>query len=120
MPSLTDALSSISHHSSQIQHLSSLNSLPAGPFVQAYLYQHTVNGLIRDAHESEARLFKFIGEVESGAGGGLEKRVEKREGVVTPLKEIRRRKDGGGNEEGTGGRDEVDVMLRTAFKLVDD
>ncbi len=65
--------------------------------------------MIRDAQDSEVRLFKYIGEAE----GSGEKRVEKREGVVvTPLREMKGRK--------REGRDEVDVMLRTALKLVDD
>jgi hypothetical protein len=123
MPSLADALSSLSQHSSQIHHFSSQNHRPAGPFTQSFLYAETVPHLIRDAHESESRLFKFIGEVDNAAGGAA-KRVEKREGVVTPLRELRRRKEGNGmGDDGQGGRDgkdEVEVMLRTAIKLVDD
>ena len=120
MPSLADSLEQLSHQSAQIQHLSALNSRPAGPFVQAYLHlpsasssnspSGNVLGLIRDAQDSEVRLFRYIGESDDGG----DKRVEKREGVVvTPLREMR----GKGKSEG---RDEVDLMLRTALKLVDD
>lgn len=117
MPSLADSLAQLSQQSAQIQQQSTLNSRPAGPFVHAYLQlptsstkAGTVLNLIRDAQDSEVRLFKYIGEVE----GGGEKRVEKREGVVvTPLREMKAKK-------GKEGRDEVDVMLRTALKLVDD
>jgi hypothetical protein len=119
MPSLADSLAQLSLQSAQIQHLSTLNSRPAGPFVQAYLHlptsssskSGTVLNLIRDAQDSEVRLFKYIGETE----GSGEKRVEKRDGVVvTPLREMR------GKGKVKEGRDEVDVMLRTALKLVDD
>ena len=93
MPSLADSVAQLAHQSAQIQHLSTLNQRPAGPFVQAYLHlpgpaNHagTVLDLIRDAQEPEVRLFKYIGEAE----GSGEKRVEKREGiVVTPLREMR-------------------------------
>ncbi|RXK42411.1 hypothetical protein M231_00401 [Tremella mesenterica] len=117
MPSLTDSLANLSIQSESISQLASLNSRPAGPYTQAYLYLpdslasgHGVTGLIRDAQEPEVRLFKFIGETDvTGAGG--EKRVEKREGVVTPLKRLKRDQ---------GDRGDVEVILRTALKLVDD
>ena len=114
MPSLADTLDNLSHHSAQIQALSSMNARPAGQFVQAYLHLNrsgptggSVLDLIRDAADSETRLFKFIGD-----DGG--KKVEKREGgVITPLKEMRKQR-----ETGDGG--EVTVMLKTALRLVDD
>ncbi|EIW68285.1 hypothetical protein TREMEDRAFT_63457 [Tremella mesenterica DSM 1558] len=117
MPSLTDSLANLSIQSESISQLASLNSRPAGPYTQAYLYLpdslaagHGVTGLIRDAQEPEVRLFKFIGETDvTGAGG--EKRVEKREGIVTPLKRLKRDQ---------GDRGDVEVILRTALKLVDD
>lgn len=118
MPSLTDTLQRISDTSAQIEYLSSLNARPAGPFVQQYLYLQSTNSagvfdLIRDAADSEVRLFKFIGETEPTAAGGGNKRVEKREGVlVTPLKDYKK--------ERAKGMDDVDVMLRTAAKLIDD
>jgi hypothetical protein len=126
MPSLADALAQLSHQSDQIYYLSSQNLRPAGPFVQAHLHlqatasssKHTpVLNLIRDAQDSETRLFKFIGEETGSLSGAGGKRVEKREGgIVTPLKTLQREK-GKAREDG---RDEVDLMLRTALKLVDD
>ena len=123
MPSLSDSLTQLSHQSSQIQYLSLHNIRPDGPFVRAYHHSTpassslaastsgTVLDLIRDAQESEVRLFKYIGEAE----GGGEKRAEKREGlVVTPLREMTR------EDKRREGRDEVDMLLRTALKLVDD
>lgn len=81
--------------------------------------QAGVLSLIRDATPSETRLFRFIGETEV-AGVGRVKRVEKRDnaaaaaGLDVDLDEV----------EGVGGagkgRDEVEVMLRTALRLVDD
>lgn len=51
-------------------------------------------------------MFKYIGETD----GSGEKRVEKREGVVvTPLMKGK-----------VKGSDEIEVMLKTAKKLVDD
>ncbi|WVQ95073.1 hypothetical protein IAU59_002166 [Kwoniella sp. CBS 9459] len=161
MPSLADALETLKTQSEQLAYLSTLNSDPPGRFVQAYLhlptyrygYGHTdgaKNGnvltLIRDANDSERRLFKFVGEenqnpvsasnVKAGAGGssrdggknaaagsgGGNKRVEKRDGgLITPLKDLRRGKLSG-NTASTGGagRDEAEIVLRTALKLVDD
>ena len=103
MPSLEDTLNTLAHHSTQISELSSYNAQPRGPFLEAFL-RPSVLSLIRDPEPKEARLFKFVGE----EGGG--KRVEKREGgVVTPLKQLK------GKEV-----DNVEVMLRTALRLVDD
>ena len=135
MPSLSDTLDNLRQQSEQIAYLSSLNARPAGAYVQAYLgiptAPHLPRGnvldLIRDAQDSERRLFKFVGESDApgagaggGGGGGGNRRVEKRDGgVVTPLKELKKRAGGGGT--GTaGGRDDTEVMLRTAMKLVDD
>lgn len=116
MPSLSDALTSLSTHSSQLTHLASLNGRPAGPFTHAYLYEPTIPNLIRDANDSETRLFKFVGQTDAAGGA---KRVEKREGVVTPLRELRG-KPRGGNSEGREGKEDVEAMLRVALKLVDD
>ncbi|KAL0247230.1 hypothetical protein I308_104265 [Cryptococcus tetragattii IND107] len=128
MPSLAESLDALAHHSEQIAYLSTLNASPPGPFTTAYLHlppphlSHLGKGnvleLIRDASDAERRLFKFVGEnnLPGAAGGGGNKRVEKREGgVVTPLKELKR---GGG--DGEAEKDEVEVMLRTALKLVED
>ena len=110
MPSLADSLAQLSHQSDQITALASHNVRPAGQFVQALLRTPNVLHLIRDADDSEVRLFKFVGE----EGGGV-KRVEKRDGgVVTPLRDLK--KKAGGNE----GRDRIEAMLKTALKLVDD
>ncbi|ORY35644.1 hypothetical protein BCR39DRAFT_511282 [Naematelia encephala] len=123
MPSLAESLSTLAQQSEQIAYLSSLNAQPAGPFVQSYLHlpsgpgakPTTVLNQIRDAAESEVRLFKFIGEVDGSAGAAGGKVVEKREGVVvTPLRELKKRGKGGGNGE------EIEVMLKTALRLVDD
>ncbi|WWC90487.1 uncharacterized protein L201_005423 [Kwoniella dendrophila CBS 6074] len=81
MPSLSDTLESLSSRTSELAYLTTLNSKPAGPFVQAYLgsgfssssssssgYKKkdgNVLNLIRDSNESEIRLFKFIGESSS-------------------------------------------------------
>ncbi|OWT38149.1 hypothetical protein C362_04015 [Cryptococcus neoformans Bt1] len=131
MPSLAESLDALAHHSEQIAYLSTLNAAPPGPFTAAYLHlppphlSHLGKGnvleLIRDASDAERRLFKFVGEnnLPGVVGGGGNKRVEKREGgVVTPLKELKRR--GGGSGGGGTEKDEVEVMLRTALKLVDD
>lgn len=117
--------------------MSSENSQSAGPFVQAYLKvsphfalasssrrvpTRSATELIRDSDESEKRLFKFIGE-DKGANGGASsgsglKRVEKREGgVVTPLKDLRKARHGDGDSRGA---EDVEIMLMTAGKLVDD
>ncbi|WRT68533.1 uncharacterized protein IL334_005510 [Kwoniella shivajii] len=124
MPSLSDTLDSLKSRTEELAYLSTLNSKPSGPFVQAYLHlPNVLNGsnngrnnvldLIRDAGESERRLFKFIGETDGPSGTG-NKRVEKREGgIVTPLKELKSTKQ-------KNGRDEIEVVLRTAMKLVDD
>ncbi|WWC63424.1 uncharacterized protein I303_106026 [Kwoniella dejecticola CBS 10117] len=137
MPSLADTLDTLSSRSSELAYLSTLNSRPDGPFVQAYLgssssssgYASGKEGgrgnvlrLIRDSSDGETRLFKFIGEASTqsgggvaGGGGGGNKKVEKRENVlVTPLKDLKKARSG------EGGRDEVEVVLRTAMKLVDD
>lgn len=87
----------------------------------SHLGKGNVLELIRDASDAERRLFKFVGEnnLPGVVGGGGNKRVEKREGgVVTPLKELKRR--GGGSGGGGTEKDEVEAMLRTALKLVDD
>ncbi|WVF67555.1 hypothetical protein IAT40_002312 [Kwoniella sp. CBS 6097] len=165
MPSLADALETLKTQSEQLAYLSTLNSDPPGRFVQAYLhlptiryghgYGHGYDGkdgnvlnLIRDANDSERRLFKFVGEENQnanvkagsrgvtkeagsddiGGGGGGNKRVEKRDGgLITPLKDLRRGKLAGsaasavaGGGGGGGGRDEAEIVLRTALKLVDD
>ncbi|WVQ71989.1 hypothetical protein IAR50_001533 [Cryptococcus sp. DSM 104548] len=132
MPSLQDTLDTLSQHSAQIAYLSTLNTAPAGPFTSAYLYlppphlahvpeeKGNVLHLIRDASDAERRLFKFVGEGDAlastgegkGRGGG-NKRVEKRDGgIVTPLRELRVKAE--------SEKDETEVMLRTALKLVDD
>jgi hypothetical protein len=115
MPSLVDSLSSLADRSESITHLSHANYRPTGPFTHAILDTPSVLQLIRDAEPAEARLFKFIGEEHGG-----NKKVEKRDGVVTPLKEMK----GGGlrGEQAPSGRngDQVGVMLKTALRLVDD
>ncbi|OCF32763.1 hypothetical protein I316_05685 [Kwoniella heveanensis BCC8398] len=181
MPSLADALETLKTQSEQLAYLSTLNSDSPGRFVQAYLhlppayYRHgygygydykgvgekegNVLNLIRDASDSERRLFKFVGEDNQnpppasaastsagklgrasgangqkgingsagGGGGGGNKRVEKRDGgLITPLKDLRRGKLSGNAAAGQGhggagtGRDEAEIVLRTALKLVDD
>lgn len=111
MPSIADSLHNLANQSEQINYHSSRNVVPAGPFVHALLGNHNILSLIRDAAPAEARLFKFIGE-ESGGN----KKVEKRDdGLVTPLKDIKR---GGGVKD--GGKEQVGVMLKTAMRLVDD
>jgi hypothetical protein len=96
-----------------VSSLSSQNHRPSGPFTQACLNSASLLSLIRDADDSEVRLFKFIGESDTGKG----KTVEKRDGsIVTPLKDMRKARSGNGK---TGG-DEVDIMLRTALRLVDE
>ncbi|WWC93458.1 hypothetical protein V866_000292 [Kwoniella sp. B9012] len=138
MPSLSDTLESLSSRTSELAYLTTLNSRPAGQFTQAYLNlpsssrdhgggrSGNVLELIRDSNDSERRLFKFVGESSSlgdGSGGGGNKRVEKRENVlVTPLKQLKSHVGGKGKstEGGGHGRDEVEIVLRTAMKLVDD
>ena len=104
MPSLADSLSGLAQRSKQIVELSSHNDSPLGPFLRAYL-DTSVLSLIRDAHPKEVRLFKFVGEE---AGG---KRVEKKDAEMTPLKEFKK---------GRVREEQVEVMLRTALRLVDD
>ncbi|WVQ68389.1 uncharacterized protein L199_006597 [Kwoniella botswanensis] len=140
MPSLSDTLESLSSRTSELAYLTTLNSRPAGKFTQAYLnlpssssssssgYRRNGNvlELIRDSNDGERRLFRFVGESNSlgdGSGGGGNKRVEKRENVlVTPLKQLKSHVGGKGKstEGGGRGRDEVEIVLRTAMKLVDD
>lgn len=139
MPSLSDSLSALVDYSAQIHKLSASNLSPSGPYTTAYLDSLHLNptphpssssasrkrsrasnrddtagvlNLIRDAQESEVRLFRFIGEAEV-AGVGRVKRVEKRD-------EARGSGAGGSAMSGVEGRDEVEVMLRTALRLVDD
>jgi hypothetical protein len=135
MPSLSDSLSALADYSAQIHKLSASNLTPSGPYTTAYLDSLHLNppphpssssiprkrsrvsnrdtagvlNLIRDAQESEVRLFRFIGEAEV-AGVGRVKRVEKRDEGHTR----------GAGMGGVEGRDEVEVMLRTALRLVDD
>lgn len=118
MPSLTDSLAQLSHQSEQIYNLSQANTRPAGPYTQTYLHPITstsphasILDLIREAAESEVRLFKFIGQTPE-----YEKKVEKRDGLVTPLKELKHGRARGNG----GGAGEVEVLLTTAGKLVDD
>ncbi|WVQ80154.1 hypothetical protein IAT38_002259 [Cryptococcus sp. DSM 104549] len=130
MPSLADSLDNLRQQCEQIAYLSTLNARPAGPFVTAYLHLPTtlhqqqqqrgnVLELIRDASEAERRLFKFVGESDAVGGvgqGGGNKKVEKRDGdVVTPLKDLKK-----GKAAAVPGRDDTEIMLKTAMKLVDD
>jgi hypothetical protein len=127
MPSLADSLAQLAQQSEHIHHLSQANHRPAGPYTQTYLHSTSaatspfasVLDLIREAAESEVRLFKFIGQTAEH-----EKKVEKRDGVLTPLKELRAGKHGKGQGQGQGRGDdanvEIEVLLRTAGKLVDD
>lgn len=108
MPSLADTLEQLSSHSQQITQLAQLNRRPTGPFTSAYLESRIAPDLIRDSEEGERRLFKFIGETENAT-----KKVEKREGLVTPLKDLQRGKN-------KGSRNEVEVVLTAVAKLVDD
>ncbi|OCF57571.1 hypothetical protein L486_05030 [Kwoniella mangroviensis CBS 10435] len=138
MPSLSDTLESLSSRTSELAYLTTLNSRPAGKFTQAYLNlpssssssssgvrrNGNVLELIRDSNDGERRLFKFVGESNSLGEGG-NKRVEKRENVlVTPLKQLKSHSQsyagGKGKSVEGGGRDEVEIVLRTAMKLVDD
>lgn len=135
MPSLSDSLSALSDYTQQILLLSSSNLQPSGPYTTAYLDSLHLNpassassssakrqarstggvlSLIRDAQESETRLFRFIGEAEV-AGVGRVKKVEKRDNIGKSGLGV----DGDGAGAGKG-RDEVEVMLRTALRLVDD
>ncbi|WVN86329.1 uncharacterized protein L203_101492 [Cryptococcus depauperatus CBS 7841] len=120
MPSLQQALESLSEQSAQIAYLSSLNSRPPGLFTSAILYlppseapylpKGNVLHLVRDASESEKRLFKFVGESDGPKGN---KRVEKREGeIVTPMRYLRQR--------GRECKDETDLLLRAVLKMNDD
>lgn len=108
MPSLTDSLEQLNTLSNQIQQLSRCNCRPSGPYTTAYLGPSVVPDLIRDGSEAEKRLFKFIGETDSSI-----KKVEKREGLVTPLKDLKAGR-------ARGGQDETNVVLRAVAKLVDD
>ena len=136
MPALADALNKISEQTAQVYALSSHNAAPSGRYTAALLDSINANPdrtharhqsarrkaghgdpggegvlkLVRDAHESELRLYKRIGE----ADGGARKRAELREGVVTPIREQRRL-----DRQHAGGED-ADVLLRTALRLVQD
>lgn len=147
MPNLSDALEDLAAQSKTLHGLAARNTLPSGPFTHAYLREPTLPNLIRDALDSEARLFKFVGQVEpagssssapgegsgsaaSGSGvtaeaggpsgaavpvggvGGL-KRVEKRDGEVTPLREMRLGR-------GKGGKEDVEAVLQVTLRLMDD
>lgn len=107
MPSLADTLAQLSSNSTQIHQYSQCNLKQAGPYTTAYLHSLVVPDLIRDGTDPERRSFGFIGE-----GSDNVKKVEKREGLVTPLKELARRE--------RGGREDIEVVLRTAARLVDD
>lgn len=108
MPSLADTLDQLRSLSGQISQLSRCNCRPSGPYTSAYLASNVVPDLIRDGSEAEKRLFKFIGESDSSI-----KRVEKREGLVTPLKDLKAGKV-------KGSQSEIDVVLRAVGRLVDD
>jgi hypothetical protein len=108
MPSLKDTLEQLNNLSQQIHQQSCCNARPSGPYTTAYLTLSAVPDLIRDGSEAERRLFKFIGENENSV-----KKVEKREGPVTPLKELQ-------SGKAKGGKGEIEVVLRTAARLVDD
>jgi hypothetical protein len=150
MHSLADSLASLAEHSTAIHELAERNLAPAGRFTTAYLDSLRRNpdparrkaragarggahvnkeygegtgvlSLVRDAHESEVRLFRYIGETES-AGQGRVQRMEKRDTVVTPLKRMGQGRGGAsvGAGAGAGTRDDVEVLLNTALRLVDD
>ena len=106
MPSLADTLDQLRSNSNHIEQLSRCNIRPSGPITTAYLKSSTLD-LIRDGSTPEIRLFKYIGETSDNV-----KKVEKREGLVTPLKELARRE--------RGGREDIEIVLRTAARLVDD
>jgi hypothetical protein len=108
MPSLTNTLEQLSALSQQIHTYSQCNAQPSGPYTTAYLHSSVLNDLIRDGSDAERRLFKFIGENENSI-----KKVEKREGPVTPLKALQ-------SGKAKGGTGEIEVVLRTAARLVDD
>ena len=121
MPSLQETLQQLASHSAQISHLATLNTPPAGPFTRAQLrlpYTDPLSGrvyrdnlipdLIRDAEDSERRLFTFVGEDDGPSGAKV---VEKREGgVVTPLRPV----------AGKPKEEDVEILLGTALRLVDD
>lgn len=108
MPSLADSLDQLRSLSGQIDQLSRCNCRPSGPYTSAYLGSSVVPDLIRDGSDAEKRLFKFIGESDSSI-----KRVEKREGLVTPLKDLKAGRT-------RAGQSEIDVVLRAVASLVDD
>jgi len=107
MPSLADTLAQLSSNSTQIHKYSQCNTKQAGPYTTAYLHALVVPDLIRDGTDPERRSFGFIGETSDNV-----KKAEKREGLVTPLKELARRE--------RGGREDIEIVLRTAARLVDD
>lgn len=146
MPALTDSLAALAEHSTVIHELAERNLAPPGRFTTAYLDSVRRNpdparrragarargsrsreqqekqeygdgtgvlSLIRDAQDSEVRLFRYIGDTES-AGQGRVQRLEKRDAVVTPLKRVAQGKGA------AGARDDVEVLLNTALRLVDD
>jgi hypothetical protein len=108
MPSLSETLAQLSSHSNQIHAFSQCNNRPAGPYTTAYLYHLVSPDLIRDGTDPEKRSFGFIGE-----GADYSKKVEQREGPVTPLREL-------AAVRGRGGGEEIEIVLRTAARLVDD
>lgn len=107
MPSLSDTLNQLATNSTQIHNYSQCNRRQAGPYTTAYLHSLVLPDLIRDGTDPERRSFGFIGE-----GSDNVKKVEKRDGPVTPLKELAR--------GGRGGVEEIEVVLRTAARVIDD
>ena len=107
MPSLSDTLAQLSVNSTHIHEYAKGNIKPSGPYATAYLHCLTVPDLIRDGTDPERRAFGFIGE-----GNDNVKKAEKREGPVTPLKDLAIVKGRGGEE--------IEIVLRTAARLVDD
>jgi len=107
MPSLADTLDQLRSSSNHIEQLSRCNIRPSGPITTAYLKSSTLD-LIRDGSTPEIRLFKYIGETSDKV-----KKVEKKEGPVTPLKEL-------GAGRARGGKEEIEQVLRTAGRLVED
>lgn len=147
MPSLTDSLAALADYSHQIHTLAAANQAPSGRYTTAYLnslYPNpvpvpgpstrarpssrshsrpshsrpdggSVTSLIRDADENEKKLFRFVGETEV-VGVGRVKRVEKRDEGRGGGSEFAGRAGEGERKE----RDEVEIMLKTALRLVDD
>jgi hypothetical protein len=107
MPSLADTLDQLRINSNQIEQYSRCNIRPSGPITTAYLKSSTLE-LIRDGSAPEIRLFKSVGETSDHV-----KRVEKKEGPVTPLREL-------GAGRAKGGKEEIEVVLKTAGRLVED